>query len=345
MTENCVLVEVTEPEVPVLEAATGTEADPGEVPEMSQATEGETVVEMDRTEEQDGQADRPPKEDVSTTETAKQITWEVGARCQAMWSKDRKIYPATVVAVDGERCRVRFGGYGDEEDMELSALQSAPVETQSSQLQDWKPGSRCRAVYSVDGLVYPAVILWVKGQRCRVRYDEYNNEEELDVSSLLHPDELHGPSRATKVKGGSWKSNPPSGNLDWKREMRGESQGGRGGERRSTLREDPNSDRMKERNGHQNKAEEEKRKRDPTCDFFPSFAPPQIGSMDPLSFIPPPPPAWTFCGKEQGDCPDVNTITNMLMLWYMCGFHTGSFVAQQRSTPSSKDKSMKTEVP
>lgn len=67
--------------------------------------------------------------------------------------------------------------------------------------QDWKPGSRCRAVYTEDGLVYPAVVLWVKGQRCRIRFDHYNNEEDQNVSGLLKPDELHGPGTAdTEVK-------------------------------------------------------------------------------------------------------------------------------------------------
>lgn len=66
--------------------------------------------------------------------------------------------------------------------------------------QDWRPGSRCRAVFSEDGLVYPAVVLWVKGQHCRVRYDDYNNEEEHNVDHLLSPDELHGPSRTATNK-------------------------------------------------------------------------------------------------------------------------------------------------
>ena len=70
--------------------------------------------------------------------------------------------------------------------------------------QEWRPGSRCRAVYSEDGLVYPAVVLWVKDHRCCVRYDDYNNEEEHDIGSLLNPDELHGPSRATTSKVRIW---------------------------------------------------------------------------------------------------------------------------------------------
>ncbi|MEQ2294401.1 hypothetical protein AMECASPLE_003524 [Ameca splendens] len=342
--------EAMEPEVPVMNAVTDTEVTSAEVLEVSQilqAIEAEALVEADRGEKQEAvqqneQTAYSPIKYVSTTETVK---WEVGARCRALWSEDGKIYPATVVAVDGDRCRVRFSGYGNEEDMDLSALQSpcAVVQTQNSQVQDWKPGSRCRAVYSEDGLVYPAVILWVKDQRCRVRYDKYNNEEELDVSSLLHPDELRGPScagGATKAEGYSWKLGPPTGNLDWKRRRRDESKGDRRGERKSTHSDNPNSNMIKERTENQTKVEKETtetRKGDLTNNLFPPFAP-QVGSMDPLSFIPPPPPpVWTFCGKEPGDGPDVNSITNMLMLWYMCGFHTGSYLTQQRSKSSSKD--------
>ena len=73
--------------------------------------------------------------------------------------------------------------------------------------QNWRAGSQCRAMYSEDGLVYPAVVLWVKGQRCRVRFNDYNNEEEQDISSLLSLDELHGPSKATAAKVKTWTQN------------------------------------------------------------------------------------------------------------------------------------------
>ncbi|XP_037837217.1 survival motor neuron protein isoform X5 [Kryptolebias marmoratus] len=164
-------------------------------------------------------------------------------------------------------------------------------------VQDWKPGSRCRAVYSEDGLVYPAEVLWVKGQRCRVRYDDYNNEEELDVSGLLSPNELHGPSRTAAAT------------------------------------------KMKERPGSQNKMEEEanekggnQQKDEPTNNSvppFPPFPPPprQMGSAGPSSFfLPPPPPSWAFCGGHADGSPDDGSVSNMLMLWYLCGFLTGSFM-------------------
>ncbi|XP_071328950.1 survival motor neuron protein-like isoform X4 [Trachinotus anak] len=234
-----------------------------------------------------------PAAETSTTESK----WVVGDQCQAVWSEDGLVYPATVVSLSGERCRVCFNSYGNEEDMELSALQrlKAAPHTQRQNAQDWSPGSRCRAVYSEDGVVYPAVVLWVKGQRCRVRFDDYNNEEEQDISSLLSPDELHGPLRAT-TKGSSWKSTSTS-HFDRRRGRREENQ-------------------------------EERRRDQQSC------------SRDPLSFMPPPPPPpplWMFGGKESRGSTGVDSTSSMLMLWYMCGFHTGSFMAQQLLRSNSKD--------
>ncbi|XP_041861292.1 survival motor neuron protein-like isoform X3 [Melanotaenia boesemani] len=194
---------------------------------------------------------------------------------------------------------------GDKQQDEQMACPPAN-DISTSESKDWKPGSRCRAVYSDDGLVYPAVVLWVKGQRCRVRYDIYDNEEEHDVCSLLTPDELHGPSRAAPFKGSNWKSSPTSSNADWKRRRREDKQGERGGERR--WRDD-------QQNSSTNPMS------------FPSPPPP-----------PPPPPAWVLCGKEAGDSLDVNTITNMLMQWYMCGFQTGTYMAQQLYKSTLKDE-------
>ncbi|XP_060890669.1 survival motor neuron protein-like [Labrus mixtus] len=245
--------------------------------------------------------------------------WAVGAHCQAVWSEDRQLYPAKVVSLDGERCKVQFSGFGNEEEVELSALKSpdAAVQTQKPDSQDWRPGSRCRAVYSGDGLVYPAVVKWVKGQRCCVRYDEYNNEEEHDVSGLLSVNELHGPGRAAP-KGGRRTSTPS------RREEKA-------GERRSAWRDEHIAPWNKDKFGL--KAEKDEKKKDagekPTNHGFPFF-PPQSSSGD--SFVPPPP--WTFAGKESSGA---DSASSMLMLWYMCGFHTGSYLTQQACKSSPKD--------
>lgn len=37
--------------------------------------------------------------------------------------------------------------------------------------------------------MYPGVVVWVKGEQCRVRFDVYENEEELELCALLPPEE------------------------------------------------------------------------------------------------------------------------------------------------------------
>ncbi|XP_049443473.1 serine/threonine-protein kinase prpf4B-like isoform X2 [Epinephelus fuscoguttatus] len=299
----------------------------------------------------DGETASPPVAESSSAESK----WVVGAKCQAVWLEDGRVYPATLVSVDGERCRVRFSGYGNQQDMDLSALRGpeAVVQTQRQNSQEWKPGSRCRAVYSEDGLVYPAVVLWVKGQRCCVRFNDYNNEEEQDVSSLLSPDELHGPSRASAAKGSNWKSSVTSSNVEWKRSRREERQqgerggekrreenhvGDRGGEVKEKLSSKVEKEAEEKKTGNQQTDGAEKLANHSFC-FFPPFPPPpQSGSGGPVSFIPPPPPPlWTFAGRDSSGSTGVDASSSMLMLWYMCGFHTGSYMAQQVFKSSSKD--------
>ncbi|CAJ1059573.1 survival motor neuron protein-like isoform X2 [Xyrichtys novacula] len=231
---------------------------------------------------------------------------------------------------DGRETLQQVKGLKDKQ----TASPPAAEPSSTSPKQDWKPGSQCRAVYSGDGLIYPAVVLWVKGQRCCVRYDDYNNEEEHDVSSLLSSNELHGPSRtATTAKGSRWTG------VSGRRE---EKQGERGAERRSDRwrEEQHTSSWARERSSHQNK-EEKKSADKPTnhsFTFFPPFPPPpQTNSRDSASYIPPPPPpplTWAIGGQEGAG---FDSASNMLMLWYMCGFHTGSYLAQQAFRSGSKD--------
>ncbi|KAF1385229.1 hypothetical protein PFLUV_G00105570 [Perca fluviatilis] len=306
--------------------------------------------------ERDGETVPPPSAE-----------WAVGAQCRAVWSEDGRLYPATVLCLDGERCRVRFNGYGNQQDMDLSALKrpdaAPPTHRQNS--QDWKPGARCRAVYVEDGLVYPAVVLWVKGQRCGVRFNDYNNEEEVDVDSLMNPDELRGPSRA---KGSNWQVIVTNGKVDWKMRKKEESQGERGGERRreesqeerggerrrDESRGERGGTRVKDKASNRRKVEKEDEKKrgnqqrdeaekpaNHSFSFFPPFPPPpspRLASGDAVAFIPPPPPPplWVFGGKESSSAA-VDASSSMLMLWYMCGFHTGSYMAQQGFQSSSKD--------
>ncbi|XP_034567415.1 survival motor neuron protein-like isoform X3 [Notolabrus celidotus] len=243
---------------------------------------------------------------------------------------------------DGQNDRQHDGQRDRQQDGQTVSPPAA--EPSCTESKDWRSGYRCRAMYSGDGLVYPAVILWVKGQRCCVRYDDYNNEEEQDVSSLLNINELHRPIRATAAK---TCSAGVSFHLQCGRKMsvssrREDRPGDRGAERKSVWRDEQHNSWVKERPSYQNKAEKEEKKKDgekptnPSFPFFPPFPPYQSNSGDSLSFTPPPPPpsAWAVGGKETAG---VDSASNMLMLWYMCGFHTGNFLAQQAFKSGSKD--------
>ena len=60
-------------------------------------------------------------------------------------------------------------------------------------------GSRCRTVWSEDGLLYPATLVSVEGGRGRVKFDGYGNEEDVELSTLL-PEHLHQPWREKRVR-------------------------------------------------------------------------------------------------------------------------------------------------
>lgn len=59
--------------------------------------------------------------------------------------------------------------------------------------------------------------------------------------------------------------------------------------------------------------------------------------QDAPSFIPPPPPPWMFGEKESSVSASVDATSSMLMLWYMCGFHTGSYMVRNDSMRRSGD--------
>ncbi|XP_029551621.1 survival motor neuron protein 1 isoform X2 [Salmo trutta] len=280
------------------------------------------------------------------------LKWEVGSHCKAVWSQDGRVYPATLVWLEGERCKVKFDNYGNEEEMDLSAmlpeaadqprkekrsdekesdekLADNPQKLMELKLSEsdvpnkgpvhpkanskvWMLGSRCRAVYSEDGLVYPAVLVWMRGERCRVKFEGYGNEEELELSSLLLPDDLGRHCGRATAKGKGY-------NL-------GNEQGDK--KKPSSQKEEPNG-RIREPNDH-------------PFPFFPPVPPPN-GSLDFLSLLPPPPPppcVWPPRAGlvDAGDGLDsaVTDLSSMLLSWYLCGYHTGCYMAMQQTAASRK---------
>ncbi|XP_064808488.1 survival motor neuron protein-like [Oncorhynchus masou masou] len=282
------------------------------------------------------------------------LKWEIGSHCKAVWSQDGRVYPATLVWLEGERCKVKFDNYGNEEEMDLSAMLPEAADQPRKEKRVWMLGSRCRAVYSEDGLVYPAVLVWMRGERCRVKFEGYGNEEELELSTLLSPDDLGrhcGRATAKAVEGFRSTSN---NSADWKkdREWRTPQQEGQ---------EEPSSPRPPEfapgkgfnlgnEQGNKKKPSSRKeepkgRSREPNDHPFPFFppVPPPNGSLDFLSLLPPPPPPPCVWPPRTGlvDAGDglgssVTDLSSMLLSWYLCGYHTGCYMAMQQTAASHK---------
>ena len=49
--------------------------------------------------------------------------WRIGDFCRAVYSEDGELYEAEILSIGGARCRLRYVGYGNEEDQPLARLQ------------------------------------------------------------------------------------------------------------------------------------------------------------------------------------------------------------------------------
>ncbi|KAG7487832.1 hypothetical protein MATL_G00027750 [Megalops atlanticus] len=273
--------------------------------------------------------------------------WAVGSRCRAVWSEDGLLYPAALVWVEGDRGRVRFDGYGNEEDVDLGALLPERCEQPWREKQQWVLGSRCRAVWSEDGLVYPAVLVWKKGERGRVQFEGYGNEEEVELSALLPPDEQEWRTKAAVEE-----SVNSSSSSDWRKKEK---------KQHYTRKEDAT---ITLSSGHSAGGEvsscsdpgKEQKEREKTSSwregkqgiFLPSsgpfpFLPPEspppesATGIQTLPLLPPPPPPCMWppkAGDEDGGDgldSDMAALSSMLLSWYLCGYHTGCYMAMQQA--------------
>ncbi|KAJ8408435.1 hypothetical protein AAFF_G00258490 [Aldrovandia affinis] len=294
--------------------------------------------------------------------TAEQPQWAVGCRCRAIWSEDGMLYPAELLSVEGERGTVKFDGYGNEEEVELSALLSEGCDQPSGEIQvrrplnqQWVLGCRCRAVWSEDGLVYPAVLVWEEGGCGRVQFEGYGNEEELDLSALLPPEEPK--SGMSDIAAAQVEETGPAscGNTDWRKENSAPSRedsaitlpsGCTTGVARSRYRSrgEPRKEQGRKTTGSW---EEE---RTLPFNFFPPVPPPPESSLGALPLNPPPPPpppcAWPPRGGPGGGVEDLDSdvteLSTMLLSWYFCGYHTGCYMATQQANAGRRVREMHT---
>ncbi|XP_067824668.1 survival motor neuron protein 1-like isoform X2 [Heptranchias perlo] len=81
--------------------------------------------------------------------------------------------------------------------------QATAIEPRNSlEWELWRVGSRCSAVWSGDGVIYPAVIRSINVSRgtCVVLYLSYGNEEEQKLSELLPEDQVSSESESLEEK-------------------------------------------------------------------------------------------------------------------------------------------------
>ncbi|MGH0179142.1 UNVERIFIED_CONTAM: hypothetical protein FKN15_001155 [Acipenser sinensis] len=282
-----------------------------------------------------------PGESEGENETKREEDEEKGTKVQCVVSllcEDGLVYPAVVrkLLPDRGRCVVRFEGYGNEEEQELSALLPAqdsepsdPTHTtepqpESGQASQWQAGLRCCAVWSEDGLVYPAVVrkLLPDRGRCVVRFEGYGNEEEQDLSALTHTQDSE-PSDPTHTQDSEPSSPTHTQDSD--------------PTHTTELHEEDGEDESRPESLKPVKKEKAK-KQGRSCPernhafLFPFPFPPSVppGYSSGLTFLPlpppPPPPAFTFHASNcegAADEIDVDSLSSMLLSWYLCGYHTG----------------------
>ncbi|KAK6468122.1 survival motor neuron protein-like [Huso huso] len=213
---------------------------------------------------------------------------------------------------------------------------------ESGQASQWQVGWRCCAVWSEDGLVYPAVVrkLLPDRGRCVVRFEGYGNEEEQDLSALL-PAQDSEPSDSTHTQD----SEPSSPTQTQDSEPSGPTQTQDSEPTHTTeLHEEDGEDESRPESLKPVKKEKAKKQgrscpeRNHAFPFPFPFPPPMPqGYSGGPTFLPlpppPPPPAFTFHSSNcegAADEIDVDSLSSMLLSWYLCGYHTGFHLGLQQ---------------
>ncbi|XP_062452330.1 survival motor neuron protein 1-like isoform X2 [Rhea pennata] len=171
---------------------------------------------------------------------------------------------------------------------ESPALSVTPSEEEEEEEEDsqWAVGDACRAIWSGDGLLYPATVraLDAAAGTCLVEFDGYGNKEEQALADLLPP--CATPTAADPGP-------------------QGVEEGPRGEPRRpkpAPSWELPPGRRRKSSKGE----------RAPCSPQAPELVPPPW----------PPAPLHTLQEEEEEE----EALAAMLMSWYMSGYHTGFYM-------------------
>uniref|UniRef100_A0A8C3S2Y4 Tudor domain-containing protein n=1 Tax=Chelydra serpentina TaxID=8475 RepID=A0A8C3S2Y4_CHESE len=237
--------------------------------------------------------------------------WKVGDACCAVWSGDGLLYPAHVVSLseEGDACVVEYEHYGNREEQRLRDLfppDGSPDDSLEPR-RTWKAGDGCSAIWSEDGLLYPATVRSVDAAAgtCLVEFVGYGNKEQQALEELLPP------CGAVDGDLGSWRAEADAPGVP-----RGRSP--------SFPREPPHSWRRQSTKGE-------------WAHYFPPlpksgswwpgpllpFGPPPRRSACP-PVVPPPPPLLLdpLCTEDD----EGGALACMLLAWYMSGYHTGFYM-------------------
>jgi survival motor neuron protein len=215
---------------------------------------------------------------------------------------------------------------------------------QSNSQKPWHTGSRCRAVFSEDGLPYDAVIIAMDANAgtCTVRYDHYNNEEEQLLVNILPPsgrDAAQQPSSAATTDLDS------ADGIESEQSCHGAHDGFRRPHRHHHQQQQRQQRGHRPRSGHMPFIN--------GCGWVPPpfMAPPlfQMPGMPPhvpppcaskfssfhgchhsasslppgVPLIPPPPPP-PMTDDDMPTC-EKEALYSMLISWYLSGYHTGYY--------------------
>lgn len=163
----------------------------------------------------------------------------------------------------------------------------------------WTVGAPCRAIYSVDGEIYEAIItkIYENSGMCMVKYVGYQNTEKVELNSLLESNGLE--SQIAQQKDA----------------LAERSNGGVADSDTSTYSSRRNSKQIK---GERMDYDTE----DPRL-FKTNFMP-GPSSNPTLCGMPPPPPLPPQLMARLPET-DADALSSMLMSWYISGFHTGYY--------------------